>query len=680
MTFYRGISWQEFELYKLGEKSCNENWNGAKHIFEDTNEKYIYFFDNHEACYYNWHGDYILKIEIPDNKKDLIEKSLGDYSHPNAQDTLMLEEYRMRTKDFDVSYVKDYVVFLNYSEEVYKKGWAQSSYWDKLETQTVTKDVNENIYGLLNIEEKSPEIKDKISKLELCDFCDLIYENQYINQNIEYFIPDKFIEPYSLSEIARRIPFDSFNSLYNKLSDEEQNNQFLVQHIIEKYSSIEDKTFSEFYSKLDDDHKLEYLYSEDIDSDKLEYIKNNFPSTFDEMDKERYYSNYRYRFFCSKEQYDSIPEEVKTFKYKKSIINDELLSHPDFNKDFVKDVINSGNIKSGNFSRISKYYKNDNEIYQLLFDSLKSNANKNNDSELESMMDNFNPSFFSNKDIEFIEYCFVRDQMSRSGNILKLMAFEDKNNISKDSSPLLQNDFFYLTTDRFNSVHITDSEKQRMIIEKVKPSCLCAYLYENPVNITEDEALTISKKCPPKEMLLAINKFPEEAFQNDEIVSNIVYRCEPQYLPKALERIPDNFHFSYSEVEEIQSKLCLSHDLEEYFSKYNVHHDLCQPLLKEYLISEGCSDKNAETLSNVYDKQYLNNLESNLDILRDKDYPTWQMELVQTAMQANWDKENIQKMLASNNLKEIDDVIDSECKTLNEENNKKDVEFELKVC
>lgn len=131
MILYRIIDKNEYEACqngtydKLQKQPANIDYKDTNRMYEndssDNNTQYIYFFPYYEACE-SWNGEYIMKVDIPD---DLLEHGIGSYANPvsSVASFMVLDEYRIKKEEFNPN---KYVIEFHKADHEHAKEWGES--------------------------------------------------------------------------------------------------------------------------------------------------------------------------------------------------------------------------------------------------------------------------------------------------------------------------------------------------------------------------------------------------------------------------------------------------------------------------------------------------------------------------------------------------------------------------
>ena len=217
MILYRIINEDEYNAIKAGKIDllekvpANESSASTSRVYEqdrqDNNNQYLYFFEDVAACENGWNGDYIVQVNIPEEK---LEKGYGRYASLNSALSLYItmDEYRIKKEDF---IPQEFILGIVPKDEI-PKDWYETS--DKY-LEAMTSALNQVYLSLDFVNKKAIKLDasglrgEAISHFnipnELNGVCQKIYKALYSNSNdiksYEYNPNDMYINSMALTTV-----------------------------------------------------------------------------------------------------------------------------------------------------------------------------------------------------------------------------------------------------------------------------------------------------------------------------------------------------------------------------------------------------------------------------------------------------------------------------------------------
>jgi len=217
MILYRIINEDEYNAIKarkinlLEKVPANKSSDSTSRVYEqdrqDNTNQYLYFFEDVAACENGWNGEYIVQVNIPEEK---LEKGYGRYASLNSALSLFItmDEYRIKKEDF---IPQEYILGIVPKDEIPKDWYATSDKYLKAMTSALNQVylsldfVNNTVIKL----DASGLREDAISRFnvpnELNGVCQKIYKALYSNSNdiksYEYNPNDMYIESLALTTV-----------------------------------------------------------------------------------------------------------------------------------------------------------------------------------------------------------------------------------------------------------------------------------------------------------------------------------------------------------------------------------------------------------------------------------------------------------------------------------------------
>lgn len=237
MILYRIINEDEYNAIKAGKINLlekvptNKSLASTSRVYEqdrpDNTNQYLYFFEDVAACENGWNGEYIVQVNIPEEK---LEKGYGRYASLNSALSLFItmDEYRIKKEDF---IPQEYILGIVPKDEIPKEWYATSDKYLKAMTSALNQVylsldfVNNTVTKL----DASGLRGDAISRFnipnELNGVCQKIYKALYSNLNdiksYEYNPNDMYIASLApttiqamLQKISKSYSVEQIESLF----------------------------------------------------------------------------------------------------------------------------------------------------------------------------------------------------------------------------------------------------------------------------------------------------------------------------------------------------------------------------------------------------------------------------------------------------------------------------------